>query len=150
MIFCGKQAIDGDTAQVGPEIGEQLGLPQVTYALEAFVEGDELHVHKEVEGGKEVIGIKFPCLITFTKPSFDPRYPTIKSKLAANKAEIGLIAPADLPDIDQTKIGLKGSPTHVKKSFVPERKKGGVVIKEDTPEDSAKKLFTMLSDAHVI
>ena len=150
MIFCGKQAIDGDTAQVGPEIAEQLGLPQVTYALEAFVEGDELHVHKEVEGGKEVIGIKFPCLITFTKPSFDPRYPTIKSKLAANKAEIGVIAPADLPDIDQAKIGLKGSPTHVKKSFVPERKKGGVLIKEEEPEESAKKLFTMLSDAHVI
>ena len=150
MIFCGKQAIDGDTAQVGPEIAEQLGLPQVTYALEAFVEGDELHVHKEVEGGKQVIGIKFPCLVTFTKPSFDPRYPSIKSKMAANKAEIPIIAFADLPEIDQSRIGLKGSPTNVKKSFVPERKTGGVLIKEEDPEEGAKKLFTMLSEAHVI
>lgn len=150
MIFCGKQAIDGDTAQVGPEIAEQLGLPQVTYGLEAFVEGDELHVHKEIEGGKQVIGIKFPCLVTFTKPSFDPRYPSIKSKMAANKAEIPIIGFEDLPDIDQTKIGLKGSPTHVKSSFVPERKTGGVVIQEADEEASAKKLFTMLSEAHVI
>ncbi len=150
MIFCGKQAIDGDTAQVGPEIAEHLGLPQVTYALEAFVEGDELHVHKEVEDGVEVIGIKFPCLVTFTKPSFDPRYPTIKSKLKANKAQIDTIAPADLPDIDPSQIGLKGSPTHVKRSFVPEQKKGGVMIKEETHADSAKKLFTLLSDASII
>ena len=149
-IFCGKQAIDGDTAQVGPEIGEQLGLPQVTYALEAFVEGDELHVHKEVEDGKEVIGIKFPCLITFTKPSFDPRYPTIKSKMAANKAEIPIIAPADLASIDLTKCGLKGSPTNVKRSFVPPKKTGGVKIKEETNEDSAKKLYSLLSEAKVL
>ena len=150
MIFCGKQAIDGDTAQVGPEIGEQLDLPQVTYALEAFVEGDELHVHKETEAGVEVVGIKFPCLITYTKPSFDPRYPTIKSKLNANKAEIPTIAPADMPEIDLTRCGLHGSPTHVKTSFVPQKKTGGVKIQEETPEDSAKKLFTALSDAHVI
>ena len=149
-IFCGKQAIDGDTAQVGPEIGEQLGLPQVTYALEAKVEGDELHVRKEIEGGVEVVGIKFPCLVTFTKPSFEPRYPTIKSKLKANKTEIPVIAPADLPEVDLTKCGLKGSPTRVKSTFVPPAKQGGVKIKEETDEDSAKKLFTMLSEAHVI
>lgn len=150
IVFCGRQAIDGDTAQVGPEIGEQLGLPQVTYALEAKVEGDELHVRKEIEGGVEVVGIKFPCLVTFTKPSFDPRYPTIKSKLKANKTEIPVIAPADLPEVDLTKCGLKGSPTRVKSTFVPPAKQGGVKIKEETDEDSAKKLFTMLSEAHVI
>ena len=150
LIITGRQAIDGDTAQVGPEIGEQLGLPQVTYALEAKVEGDELHVRKEIEGGVEVVGIKFPCLVTFTKPSFDPRYPTIKSKLKANKTEIPIIAPADLPEVDLTKCGLKGSPTRVKSTFVPPAKQGGVKIKEETDEDSAKKLFTMLSEAHVI
>ena len=85
-IFCGKQAIDGDTAQVGPELAEHLGYPQVTYGLEAEVDGDMLKVKKEVEEGVEVIGVKFPCLVTYTKPAWDPRYPTIKRKMAANNA----------------------------------------------------------------
>ena len=149
-IFCGKQAIDGDTAQVGPEIAEHLGYPQVTYALEAFEDGDGLKVNKETDDGIEVIGIKFPCLVTFTKPSFDPRYPTIKRKMAANKAKIPVLGDDAFPDIDGTRIGLKGSPTHVKKTFVPQKKTGGMKIKEETAEDSAKKLFAVLSDAGVI
>ena len=150
MIFCGKQAIDGDTAQVGPEIAEHLGYPQVTYGLEAEVDGDTIKVKKEVEEGVEVIAAKMPCLVTFTKPAWDPRYPTIKRKMAANRAEIPVIGEEDLADIDRTKIGLKGSPTHVKKTFVPQKKTGGVKIKEEAAEDSAKKLFQMLSDAGII
>ena len=149
-IFCGKQAIDGDTAQVGPELGEHLGLPQVTYGLEAFLEGDELHVHKETEDGVEVIGVKLPCLVTFTKPAWDPRYPTIKRKMAANRAQIPTLGDDAFPDIDTTKIGLKGSPTNVKKTFVPQKKTGGMKIKEETAEESAVKLFQVLSDASII
>ena len=149
-IFCGKQAIDGDTAQVGPEIAEHLDYPQVTYALEAELDGDRLKVLKEGQDGNMVIGVKLPCLVTFTKPSFDPRYPTIKRKMAANRAEIPTLTSADFPEIDTTRIGLKGSPTHVKRSFVPEKKKGGIKIKEETNEESAAKLAALLSDAHVI
>ena len=149
-IFCGKQAIDGDTAQVGPEIAEHLDYPQVTYALEAELDGDRLKVLKEGQDGNMVIGVKLPCLVTFTKPSFDPRYPTIKRKMAANRAEIPTLTSADFPDIDTTRIGLKGSPTHVKRSFVPEKKKGGIKIQEETNEESAAKLAALLSDAHVI
>lgn len=149
-IFCGKQAIDGDTAQVGPEIAEHLDYPQVTYALEAELDGERLKVLKEGQDGNMVIGVKLPCLVTFTKPSFDPRYPTIKRKMAANRAEIPTLTSADFPDIDTTRIGLKGSPTHVKRSFVPEKKKGGIKIKEETNEESAAKLAALLSDAHVI
>ena len=149
-IFCGKQAIDGDTAQVGPEIAEHLDLPQVTYALEIEADGERFKVLKEGQDGNMVIGVKMPCLVTFTKPSFDPRYPTIKRKMAANKAQIPTITCADLPDIDTSRIGLKGSPTHVKKSFVPQKKKGGVKIKEETNEESAVKLAALLSEAHVI
>lgn len=150
IIFCGKQAIDGDTAQVGPEIAEHLGLPQVTYGLEAEVDGDTVKVKKEVEEGVEVIGVKMPCLLTFTKPAWDPRYPTIKRKMAANRAEIPTLGEDAFPEIDTTRIGLKGSPTHVKKTFVPQKKNGGVKIKEETSEDSARKLFQLLSDANVI
>ena len=150
VIFCGKQAIDGDTAQVGPEIAEHLDYPQVTYGLEAEVDGDTIKVKKEVEEGVEVIAAKMPCVVTFTKPAWDPRYPTIKRKMAANRAEIPVIGEEELADIDKTKIGLKGSPTHVKKTFVPQKKTGGMKIKEETAEDSAKKLFTVLSDAGII
>ena len=149
-IFCGKQAIDGDTAQVGPEIAEHLGLPQVTYGLEAEVDGDTVKVKKEVEEGVEVIGVKMPCVVTFTKPAWDPRYPTIKRKMAANRAEIPTLTAADLPAIDLTRAGLKGSPTKVKKTFVPQKKTGGVKIREASNEDSARKLFQLLSDSNVI
>ena len=149
-IFCGKQAIDGDTAQVGPEIAEHLGLPQVTYGLEAELDGDTVKVRKEVEEGVEVIGVKMPCLVTFTKPAWDPRYPTIKRKMAANKAEIPTLTAADLPTINLDNAGLKGSPTKVKKTFVPQKKTGGIKIQEETNEESAKKLFGLLSEAHII
>ena len=149
-IFCGKQAIDGDTAQVGPEIAEHLGYPQVTYGLEAEAADGMLKVKKEVEGGAEIIGIRTPCVATFTKPSWDPRYPTIKRKMAANKAVIPTLTAADLTEIDLTQAGLKGSPTKVKKTFVPQKKTGGMKIKEESNEESAKKLFETLSSAGII
>lgn len=149
-VFCGKQAIDGDTAQVGPELAEHLGYPQVTYGLEAELDGGLLKVKKEVEEGVEVIGIRTPCVVTFTKPAWDPRYPTIKRKMAANRAQIPVLDDTMFPEIDTTRIGLKGSPTHVKKTFVPQKKKGGVKIKEADNAASAQKLFSLLSDAGII
>lgn len=151
IIFCGKQAIDGDTAQVGPEIAEHLDYPQVTYAVEATVDGDIVKVKKETEEGFELIGAKMPCVVTVTKPNFDPRYPSIKSKMAANRKEIPMIAFADLEaTIDATRIGLKGSPTKVKKTFTPDVKSGGIKIHEETGVDTAKKLFAALTDNKII
>ena len=150
IIFCGKQAIDGDTAQVGPEIAEHLGLPQVTYGLEAEVDGDLVKVKKETEDGAQIIGIKMPCLLTFTKPAWDPRFPTIKRRMAANKAEIPVIDDEALAGIDETMIGLKGSPTKVKKTFVPPQKQGGVKIEEEDVAEGAKKLFTLLNEAKIV
>ena len=149
-IFCGKQAIDGDTAQVGPELAEHLGYPQVTCGLECELKEDKLEVLKEGQDCNQVIGIRMPCVVTYTKPSFDPRYPTIKRKMAANRAEIPTLGEDAFTEIDKTRIGLKGSPTHVKKSFVPQRKSGGTIIKEETVEASAAKLIQVLSDTHVI
>ena len=149
-IFCGKQAIDGDTAQVGPEVAEWLGYPQVTYGLEAEATEGCLKVRAEAEDGVDVIGIQFPCVVTFTKPAWDPRYPTIKRKMAANRAQIPTLTAAEFPAIDTTRIGLKGSPTHVKKTFVPQKKTGGIKIKEETVEESVNKLIGLMSEAHVI
>ena len=155
-IFCGKQAIDGDTAQVGPEIAEHLGYPQVAYALEAEYTcgapeagsaGGALKVRKETEGGYEIVEVKTPCLVTFTKPSWPVRYPTIPRKLAADEAEITVLTEEELPMIDYTRTGLKGSPTRVKKTFVPSKRKDGVMIREATEKESAVKLVELLRKA---
>ena len=137
LIFCGKQAIDGDTAQVGPEIAEHMDCPQITYGVEARVEGDQVLVKRETGEGYEILAAAMPCVITVTKPSFNPRFPTIKSKMAANRAVIPTLTVEDLT-VDSTRIGLKGSPTKVKKSFTPPRKQGGVTIAEETCEASAR------------
>lgn len=147
LIFCGKQAIDGDTAQVGPELAEHLNYPQVTYGLEAEINGSTVRVRKEVEEGVEILEADLPCVVTFTKPAWEPRYPTIKRKMAANRATIATITAADLPQIDLSHAGLKGSPTKVKKTFVPQKKTGGVKIKEASNQESAEKLFQLLSAA---
>lgn len=150
LIFCGKQAIDGDTAQVGPQMAENLDYPQVTYAFEAFAEEEgKIKVKKEVEDGFEMLEMPLPAVITVTKPDYEPRYATIKSKMAANKAQIANLGADDL-DLDPAQIGLKGSPTKVKKTFTPPQKTGGIVIKEETNEESAKKLFELLRDKNII
>ena len=150
VIFCGKQAIDGDTAQVGPQMAENLDIPQVTYAFEAFADGEgKIKVKKEVEDGFEMLEVPTPCVITVTKPDFEPRYATIKTKMAANKAQIPNISAADF-ELDLTQAGLKGSPTKVKKTFTPPVKTGGIKIKEETNEDSAKKLFELLTEKNII
>ena len=120
MIMFGKQAIDGDTAQVGPQIAEKL-----------------------------ILEMACPCAVTVTKPDYEPRFPTIKSKMAANKAKIPVLNAADC-GLDVERSGLKGSPTKVKKSFTPPRKEGGLKIKEETPEESAKKLYDLLKDKGII
>ncbi len=150
VIFFGKQAIDGDTAQVGPQTAENLDYPQVTYAFEAWAqENGTLKVKKEVEDGFEMLEMPLPCVVTVTKPDYEPRYPTIRSKMAANKAKIDTLSAQDL-DLDLTQIGLKNSPTRVKRTFTPVRKSSGMKIKEETNEESAKKLFEVLTDKNII
>lgn len=150
-IFCGKQAIDGDTAQVGPELAEHLGYPQITCALEIEkAEAGKMEVLKEGQDANQLLEIKTPCVITFTKPAFDPRYATIKRKMAANRAEIPVLGDDAFPDIDRSMIGLKGSPTHVKKTYVPEVKTGGILIQEESAADSVAKLLSLLDKANIL
>ena len=149
-IFCGKQAIDGDTAQVGPEIAEHMGYPQITYALECEADADGLKVIQQGPDYKQVLKTTLPCVVTFTNPSFDVRYPTIRRKMTANRTEIPDVTAVDIPEIDLTCCGLKGSPTRVKKTYVPVRNNQCVLVKEDDLAASSRKLVAMLSDAHVI
>ena len=150
MLMFGKQAIDGDTAQVGPQVAEDLDIPQVTYGWEVWPNGEgKVKVKKELEDGFEWLEMNCPCAVTITKPDYEPRFPTIRSKMAAKKAEIPVLNAADC-SLDVERSGLKGSPTKVKKSFTPPRKEGGLRIKEETPEESAKKLYDLLRDKGII
>lgn len=150
LLMFGKQAIDGDTAQVGPQTAENLDIPQVTYAWEVWPNGEgKVKVKKELEDGFEWLEMNCPCAVTVTKPDYEPRFPTIKSKMKANKAEIPTLNAADC-GLDVERSGLKGSPTKVKKSFTPPRKEGGPRIKEETPEESALKLYNYLREKNVI
>lgn len=149
VILCGKQAIDGDTAQVGPEIAEHLDLPQVTYAVEASEQDGRLRVKKETETGYDVLEVGMPCLITVTKPAFELRNPTIKRKLAVGKADIPTLTSEDF-EIDLTRAGLKGSPTKVKKTFTPSLKKTGEKLDGSDPRQAAVALLDMLREAKVM
>lgn len=116
LIFCGKQAIDGDTAQVGPEIAEHMDLPHVTLATAVEMADGKLHVTRDTDEGHDLVEVSLPALVTVTKTTYDPRYPTIKSKMAANRAVIEEITNSD-PDMvcEPERLGLNGSPTKVKR-----------------------------------
>jgi electron transfer flavoprotein beta subunit len=149
IIFCGKQAIDGDTAQVGPEIAEHMDIPQVTCATELASAEGVVRVKRETDEGYEIVEVPTPTLITVTKTAFEPRCPTIRGKLAAGKAEIPVWAATDL-NLDLSRAGLKGSPTKVQKIFTPRRGKKCRVIREETGTQSARALLELLGDAKIL
>lgn len=143
LILCGKQAIDGDTAQVGPEIAQALDRPQITYAADFTIAEQEIRVKRESDQGYDIIAAQLPALVTVTKTNFPPLLPTIRSKLAANKAVIPVITSRDL-DLDPQRCGLKGSPTKVKKTFVPVQKKTGTKISGEDPQKAVQQLLSAL------
>lgn len=150
IIFCGKQAIDGDTAQVGPEMAEHLGITQVTYAAKMDIEGDRVRIEREHEEGYEVIGVKLPVLVSVIKSlNYEPRFPTVKGTMKANRAQIAVWTAADL-DVDTERLGLKGSPTQVRRIFTPPRRTQGVVIQKETAREAVAELMQKLSDAKIV
>ncbi|MDD7306515.1 MAG: electron transfer flavoprotein subunit beta/FixA family protein [Peptoniphilaceae bacterium] len=150
LIFCGLQAIDGDTAQVGPELAEHLSLPQVTYSHTVELNDEGILVTREVEGGIEKVQAIMPALITFTKYE-DLRYPKIKDKMKAKKATIEHLTFEEIGEnIDETQIGLKGSPTRVKKTYTPDRKKAGIIFNGEDPAEAVNKLVETLKERKLI
>ena len=149
VILCGKQAIDGDTAQVGPEIAEHLDIAQVTYVAKVEVEGTTARLEREHEDGYEVIEAQLPVMLTVVKSANEPRYPTVKGTMRANRAEIPVWTLADL-DVDEARLGLKGSPTQVRKIFTPKQRTQGVLIQKDTAREAVAELITKLSEAKIV
>ena len=150
IIFCGRQAIDGDTAQVGPQIAEKLHLPQVTYAADIQKDGDSLVVKRMLEDGYMMIRVKTPCLITCIKELNQPRYMSINGIFTCYDKPMEVFdyeALKDDPLIEVDTIGLKGSPTNVFKSFTPPQKGAGTML---TGGDEAAQLASILAGKHLI
>jgi len=145
IIFCGKQASDGDTAQVGPGISTHLGIPQVTYVRKIEeISGTKARVERLTEEGYDIIEVGIPVLFTVVKEINEPRLPSLKGKMKAKKADI-IKWDADDIECNINDIGLNGSPTRVVKIFTPPPRKGGEVLKGD-PQEIADKLVGLLKD----
>ncbi|HWR45703.1 electron transfer flavoprotein subunit beta/FixA family protein [Sporomusa sp.] len=149
LIICGKQAIDGDTAQVGPEIAEHLNLPQVTYVAKIAVEGDKARVEREHEEGYEVIEAQLPLVATVVKSINEPRFPTVKGTMKANRKQIPVWTVNDL-SVEPEKLGLKGSPTQVRRIFTPKQRTQGEIIQKDTAREAVATLIEKLTDAKIV
>ena len=152
IIFCGRQAIDGDTAQVGPQIAEKLGLPQVTYVADIKAEEKSLTVQRMLEDGYMTIRVQLPCLLTCIKELNQPRYMSIGGIYATYNKPLETFDYEKLKDhplIDATTIGLKGSPTNIFKSFTPPAKGVGMML-EGNGKETCEKLAGILADKHII
>ncbi|HMM19935.1 MAG TPA: electron transfer flavoprotein subunit beta/FixA family protein [Selenomonadales bacterium] len=149
IILCGKQAIDGDTAQVGPEMAEHLGIAQVTYVAKLTVEGAAVRVEREHDVGYEILEVQTPVLVSVVKAINEPRLPTVKGTMKANRAEIPLWGAGDLA-VSEPRLGLKGSPTQVRKIFTPPQRTQGVVIQKETAREAVADLLQKLADAKIV
>ena len=149
LIFAGRQAIDGDTAQVGPQIAEKLGLAQVTYVKEFKMEGKDIYVKRALEDGYEELKLQLPCVLTAIKDLNTPRYMSIRGILKGAKAEIKVWGAEDI-GVDKSVVGLKASPTNVFRSFTPKPKGKGIAVEGDTAKELAGNLLTDLRKKHII
>jgi electron transfer flavoprotein beta subunit len=149
LIICGKQAIDGDTAQVGPGVAEMLQIPYVAWVRKVeSISETSIKVERLMEGGYDVVEMPLPGLITVVKEINTPRMASLKGKMRAKSANITILD-ANAISIDKDKCGLKGSPTQVLRSFVPERKTGGEKISGELPV-LVEKLACTITDLGVI
>jgi electron transfer flavoprotein beta subunit len=148
IVFAGRQAIDGDTAQVGPEIAEHLGIPQITYVEKVDIDGDKLKVKKAWEDGYEIVSVKAPVLLTAIKELNEPRYMHMANIFEAYNKEVKIWSADDI-EVDKVLLGLAGSPTKVKKSMTKETKGQGELINKPVKE-AVEYAVSKLKENHFI
>ena len=148
LVLCGRQAIDGDTAQVGPQIAEHLGLPQITYAADISCEGNTVRVKRQFEDRYQILEADMPCLVTVLSSMGKPRYMNVWDIVAQDEKEVGKITFADLT-LDPARIGLTGSPTKVKSTATKQFDKTIETLELDAPE-AAKTIVAALQKRHLI
>ena len=150
IIITGRQAIDGDTAQVGPQIAEHLGIPVISYAEGIEVYGDSVIVKRQYEDRHHMLKAKMPVLITALSELNDPRYMTPGGIFDAVDAEITTWGRADLVDVNDGDLGLKGSPTKIAKASDKVRKGAGEKVAPDSPDEAVEYIMDKLLTKHVI
>lgn len=134
IIICGKQAIDGDTAQVGPGIGAHLDIPQLTFVQKVQdIDEKKIVIERMMEEGFDILESPLPVLMTVVKGINEPRLPSLKGKMRAKKAEIKKITNNEL-GLNTNDLGLEGSPTVVNKIFTPPVREGGEILEGETKE----------------
>lgn len=148
LVICGKQAIDGDTGQVGPGLAERLGLPQITFAISLEITDGRLRARRVLDDFFEVVEVKLPAVVTVVKQINEPRFPSMRNVLKAKRAAITQWGAADLA-ADPTQTGFDGSPTQVIKVWPPERRAGGQML-EGEPEEAAGKLAAIIRGMHLL
>ena len=150
LVLCGRPAIDGDTAQVGPQIAEHMGIPQITYAngITYNPENGTLTVKRQFEDRYQTLEVSGLCLITVLSTMVKPRYMNVWDIVKQDEKEIGKITNEDL-QLEKAVCGLSGSPTKVKASFTKQLDKT-VETKELAPEEAAKTILAALQQRHLI
>ena len=150
LVLCGRQAIDGDTAQVGPQIAEHMGIPQITYAagISYNPENGKLTVKRQFEDRYQTLEVSGLCLVTVLSTMVKPRYMNVWDIVAQDAKEIGKITNEDL-QLDKAVIGLTGSPTKVKATFTKQLDKTTETLELD-PEHAAQVILDTLKSKHLI
>ncbi|NMA66908.1 MAG: electron transfer flavoprotein subunit beta/FixA family protein [Clostridiaceae bacterium] len=148
IIFAGRQAIDGDTAQVGPQVAQRLDLPVVTYVQDVTIKGNKVIVQRQLEDGYEVIEVQMPCLLTAVKELNEPRYMSIDGIVEAYQKDITVWNHEDV-NLNPKDCGLNASPTQVFRSFTPPQKGKGKML-SGTVADMACSLVSELKQKHII
>lgn len=148
LIITGRQAIDGDTAQVGPQIAEHLDLPQVSYLQALEYNNNTFTIKKALEDGYQILEVDSPCLVTVLNSANSPRYMSVKGIMDAFDKEIEVWG-VDKIDIDEEKLGLKGSPTKVKKAFTKGIKASGEVYQVE-PQEAIGIIISKLKEKFII
>jgi len=150
LILCGKQAIDGDTAQVPAELAETLGIPQIYYGIDISVEKTKIRVKREVENGFQIIETRMPALVTICKGPFNiRRLPSMKNIIEARKKSLETITAEEL-DVVNEKLGLNGSYTQVVNIFAPPVKETGKIIDGTDPGKAAEQMMAFLKEKKLI
>jgi electron transfer flavoprotein beta subunit len=153
IVMCGRQTIDGDTAQVGPGIATRLGCSQLTLVdrvEEIDLKAKVVRVRRKLEGRHEVVAAPLPAMIAVLREINTPRYPDVPSRLMAEEAPVALWD-NKVMQLNEAVIGLKGSATQVRKIFSPERAKGEILSKDDDkPDDVARLLISKMIDKDLL
>lgn len=150
LILCGNKSADGATGQVAPQIAERLNLPQITCALDVEEADGSIRAKRDCDEGYDILSVGLPAVVTVVKLPYEPRYPTIKSKMAAKKKEIKVLTAADLPNIDTASCGPEGSPTKIHGSYIPVKDTNGIKIAGVEASDAAKQLVDLISEAKLL